>query len=595
MNFTIRVSILALSAAAWIGLAGSPAASGALPDPGYPVVDCPDSPQLVTVVSDSQLDPSCNYSGGIEIRASNVTLDCQGATVSDPEASGAGILVRSPADENMSDVTVRNCEVSGFTNGIRVTRNGFRDLAEGEEYLHALEDVTLENNRISDTGGVGIFVDGYVTDTTIAGSQIRGAGGSGIYLEAGSADNLVMGNEIVDNGFGENGPGGGIETFGGLRFRFWGTGREGISIDGSRRNTITRNFLQGNSAGGIFIYTNCGEYVTSKPNRYFPRRYGATENLVADNHLVGGLNGVWVGSRMGESVLPMECSDQPYFSEGPIQITLDRAADNTISDNTFEGVTYGVRVEDDRTKVTGNSFTGTDGSQYAVLVGTPYRTSVLGEPVSGTELVGNSAAITGNQSPYRWVEGEVGTTFADNSADGKEADFCQSASIPRGPYVMTIAFAYEPAGSPVTPTPDPLGIPLLGPQDPCPQDPPPEPPPPDPPSSQFTFGRLTLNRMQGSATLLVRVPGPGTVRLKGSRTVKGTVRKPRAAGPVRLTVRSRGKVLRKLRRSGVARVKVAVAYTPSKGKTRTKWRQVKLVRKKHPRGARARASSRREV
>jgi hypothetical protein len=67
---------------------------------------------------------------------------------------------------------------------------------------------------------------------------------------------------------------------------------------------------------------------------------------------------VWVGSRMGESTLPMDCSDVPYVKRGITWITLDRAARNKILTNTFRNVTYGVRVEDDHTKVAANRFRG---------------------------------------------------------------------------------------------------------------------------------------------------------------------------------------------------------------------------------------------
>ena len=134
------------------------------------------------------------------------------------------------------------------------------------------------------------------------------------------------------------------------RFRFWGIGREGISIDGSRRNLVAGNSFEGNSAGGIFLYTNCGEYVNSRPERWFERRYGADDNVIVANRFEGGVNGVWVGSRMGESTLPMECSDPPTSTRSPgSRSTAPRATRSwrTASSD----VTYGVRVEDDHTKV----------------------------------------------------------------------------------------------------------------------------------------------------------------------------------------------------------------------------------------------------
>ena len=78
----------------------------------------------------SHLDPSCTYTGGIRITASDVVLDCQGALVQAGGDPGSrGIEVATPADTSMSGDVVRNCRVSGFLNSIRVTRTGFRALA----------------------------------------------------------------------------------------------------------------------------------------------------------------------------------------------------------------------------------------------------------------------------------------------------------------------------------------------------------------------------------------------------------------------------------------------------------------------------------
>ena len=44
--------------------------------------------------------------------------------------------------------------------------------------------------------------------------------------------------------------------------------REGIAIDGSRNNRISNNVINLNSAGGIFLYKNCGEYVNERPSTW---------------------------------------------------------------------------------------------------------------------------------------------------------------------------------------------------------------------------------------------------------------------------------------------------------------------------------------
>lgn len=430
------------------------------------VVPCSAAAQRTVLTASARLDPRCTYTAGFEVTASRVTLDCRGALIDGTGRDGVGILVHVPVDADLSDVTIRRCRVRGFLNGIRITRDGFRGLARGHEHDHALRDVVVERADVADTRGVGIYVDGYVTRATVRDSSVTRAGSSGIYLEAGSADNVVTGNRIHDNGFRENGPGGSLFTFSGVRFRFWGIGREGLSIDGSQRNLVRGNSFAGNSAGGIFLYTNCGEYVKSRPERWFERRTGADDNRIVRNRFRGGVNGVWVGSRMGESTLPMDCSDVPYVREGLHWITLDRAARTVVRRNAFRDVTYGVRVEDDGTRVVRNRFRGPDATHHAVMIGTPDRTRVLGRPVRGTVLVGNRSWIAGNPDPYRWVEGQTQTTAARNRALGRPAPLCEGRTLPRGPLVMTLAFAAEPEGAPPTPAPD-LTVPTVGALPPC--------------------------------------------------------------------------------------------------------------------------------
>ena len=157
---------------------------------------------------------------------------------------------------------------------------------------------------------------------------MTGSASTAVYLDAGSRGARVEDNVFTRNGFVENGPGGTTTTFGGLTVRYWGPGREAVAVDGSSDNVIRRNRIVGNSAGGVFLYTNCGENVHTDPANWLDHRYGAEHNLIADNVIVGDGTGVWVASRMGENVYPMDCSDVPYVT-GPLKaITLDRARDN---------------------------------------------------------------------------------------------------------------------------------------------------------------------------------------------------------------------------------------------------------------------------
>jgi len=429
--------------------------------PDSQLVGCDLADERLELTASSHLDPECVYTGGFDIRTSGVTLDCRGALVQGAPGNGRrGIQIQAPEGADLEHVTVRHCRVEGFLNSVRILREGFRTLERGEEHRNETRDIRIENSWLRASRGVGIFVDGYVSDVTIRDNVVMEAGSSGIYLETGSRRNRVERNLIVDNGYRENGPDGQLITLGGTDFWFWGVGREGISVDGSYENTIRANLFSGNSAGGIFLYKNCGEYPDSP--RYFERRTPADDNKIVGNVFWGGRNGIWVGSRMAENTLPMECTD-PAYVEGLLRrIVRDYAAGNDIRRNVFRDVTYGIRVEDDRTVVRHNSFHADSPDHHAVLIGTPDRTEVLGEPVRGTVLRGNVSEIAGNAFPYRWIHGAVETDAAANRAEGQPSPLCEGEPVPRQQFIFAIAVALAgPGGTPPEETPD-LTVPTLG-------------------------------------------------------------------------------------------------------------------------------------
>ena len=422
------------------------------------LVPCAEASADHVLVANAHLDPACTYTGRFRITAGNVRLDCNGALVTG--SGGVGIEVSTAADVSMEGVRIRRCRTDGFVNGIRVTCTGFRSLATGHEYDHHLSDVLIESSQVSNSRGVGIFVDGYVSSVSLVGNTITNAGSSGIYLEAGSRANLVVGNTVRDSGYIENGPNGQLFTLAGSQFRYWGPGREGMSIDGSYDNIVLNNTFSRNSAGGIFLYTNCGEFVNTRPERYFQRRTKAENNLIQGNTFHGGLNGVWVGSRMSDNTFPMDCSNAAYRS-GPLErITLDFAPNNVIRANKFTDVVHGIRVEDDGTTIAGNTFVAPDAGHYAVVLGTKWRGSELGRPVTATTLTDNVSHIVGNASPYRWTFG-LGTLIeSGNLAAGTPSNVCAAPAMPISVFVMVYAVASEPVGSPPVPKPD-IAIPRL--------------------------------------------------------------------------------------------------------------------------------------
>lgn len=429
--------------------------------PDSQLIECSRAGERIAITQNSHLDPSCVYTGGFDIATSNVTLDCRGAYIQAQGSTGLrGITIAAPEDTSLSGVTVRSCIVEGFLNNVRILREGFRSFERGEEYLYPTSDIVLEDSLFARSHGVGVYIDAYVSGVTVRNSLIAETGSAGIYLETGSRRNKIEGNYIVNNGFRENGPGGQLTKLNGINFWFWGVGREGLAIDGSYENTVRNNVFSGNSAGGIFLYKNCGEFPESP--RYFERRFPSDRNLIKKNTFEGGRNGIWVGSRMGENTLPMECTDDAYVIEPGRRVVLDYAADNIILGNEFHDVTYGIRVEDDGNKLIRNKFFGADPGHHAVIIGTPDRTAVLGRPVQGTVLLGNSSRIVGNKSPYRWVHGQADTVALLNRALGRRATLCEGEPVPRQSLIFAIAVALAgPGGTAPGTTPD-LTVPVLG-------------------------------------------------------------------------------------------------------------------------------------
>ncbi len=418
---------------------------GAALVPGSNLIACDRADEVIVLSESSHLDPSCTWTRGVRIVASDVTFDCQGALIAST-GGGQGLLITTAVDVGLSNIKVRNCTVEGFLNSLRITREGFRDLAAGEEYEDGTSNIVIENSTFLGSRGTGVFVDGYVTGVTLRNLRIDGAGSAGIYLEAGSKDNVVEDCEVLNNGFIENGPNGQQFEIAGMPFWFWGPGRAGLAIDGSRSNRILNNYFSDNANGGILLYKNCGEFVNQRPERWFHRRYGADDNLIEGNTFDGGRNGVWIGARMGENTTPMDCSD-PSYRPG---VVLDFAGGNIVRGNIFRDVTFAVRVEDDDSLIEGNDIISVDPAHQAVVVGTRFRTGALGLPVDRTTIRSNHASIVGNGNPFRWVHGHSQTEFASNLSFGRPVGFCEGQQPAVGPFVFVVAFeAFDPENPPV--------------------------------------------------------------------------------------------------------------------------------------------------
>jgi hypothetical protein len=101
-----------------------------------------------------------------------------------------------------------------------------------------------------------------------------------------------------------------------------------------------------------------------------------------------------------------------------------------------------------------------------------------------------------------------------------------------------------------------------------------------PPSNAFSFGKAKKNRQKGTAKLTVRVPGPGTLKLTRTESLKGARTFADVRGTAKLPVKPRGKAKQKLAARGKAKVKAKVTYTPEGGEPNTQSKLVRLVKRR---------------
>jgi hypothetical protein len=99
-------------------------------------------------------------------------------------------------------------------------------------------------------------------------------------------------------------------------------------------------------------------------------------------------------------------------------------------------------------------------------------------------------------------------------------------------------------------------------------------------SNTVVVGTTQRNKKNGTATLNLTVPNPGTLTASsnGAR-VSSTTSQEVAAGPVQVLIKATGKKKRSLNRTGKVKVNVALAYAPTLGDPGQQSVKVKLKKK----------------
>lgn len=358
-----------------------------------------------------------DHVGGIHVKDDNVTLDCDGYSIFwTPGDEDAGVLV-----EGVTGVTVRDCVIDGFDNGVLIA--GSRDVLVTNTVSYSIVNgffvggyhpdfpdyeshhVTLKDNEatgISDGEGIGFYVEGG-HDITLKGNVATGLFDNGFRMWGPSRDNLLVGNRAEANGSH------GFEIQG-----FYDDGT-GTAIP------LMHNVLKGNISIGNGILHGGGGFQVGE---------FSTMNVLKDNWASANMGpgfGLVEGANLNELIGNTARDNVHGFS-------VFDSADNALRDNTaVDNEEYGFEVAygADGNFLGGNTSTGNGFDGILVLESNGivlHDNRVIGNGQSGIAVwASEDGAITDNTSRKNQWNG-----FAAYVTDGPLSEFSGNKACHNG-------------------------------------------------------------------------------------------------------------------------------------------------------------------
>lgn len=374
------------------------------------------------VRSYEHLSSRCNYAGvTFTISSSNTTLDCANQLLyfqGDGDGKAA-IDILGETDEPITNVTIRNCYIAGYHQGIAIHRTNtkqekdeqyglYTDSGEtaASRYVHLMasddklrqrapHNIRLENVHVGCTVHEGIYVYNHVTNVSMQNVSVASTRkGPGIYLDSGSRHIQVHDSCVA------------------------GSQREGIAVDSSAFNVISKSRFANNGNGGVLLYKNAGECTVDVSGdchkRLLPRTQHSEGNLIEDNIFLNETKAVWVASRASKDYFgndlthgdPIALEHIPEPGDyRAYRYYRDYAERTTIRRNEFRDTRAdAVVIEDDHALVADNIFYGGFPYSSDIYLGSRVR-EWLGDPVYGTEIRGNKF-VRGSQPVARLPIGQ---------------------------------------------------------------------------------------------------------------------------------------------------------------------------------------------
>ncbi|MDD5339898.1 MAG: NosD domain-containing protein [Candidatus ainarchaeum sp.] len=355
----------------------------------------------------------------VKIAASNVVYDCAGYGITGNGTAGTtyGILLNG----SLTNVTVRNCMISGYTFGIFANASNNSFFTNITAYGNAWDGIKIVNgtgnaitNSVSHDNGLSGFVLEPGFNTLLDNNTAYNLA-YGVYMIWATGNNFT-GNRIYDstygvfmgaasnNNFTSNNVSGGTDSF--------------HIVTLCDNNTFANNGAYGNSQSGFYVEFSSGNNFTG--------------NLVYAN----GLTGFW---------LPTGSSGNRFAGntvhDAPFNFAVQgSSAGNLFSGNTvYNSTSYGFQIS----SVAGNSYINNNvyGAQFGF-----HASGTTGNLFAGNTVHGNTEdgffvssgtnnnftgnLVYGNALTDFWFNtNSVGNIIADNTACGAPFDFAiQSGS-----------------------------------------------------------------------------------------------------------------------------------------------------------------------
>lgn len=388
---------------------------------------------MVNITENTTIPVGCDYDRvSFEFSDSNIVFDCNNATLNglgktkrntfflaykrDESPLLAAFFIRGSESNFVENVTIKNCNISFYVNGINVdfllnesTHSDLKNninVAALENHLRTIspKNIQVNNVEIIANHKTGIYLQRYITDFKLKNSNIK-ANDIGIYLESGTRNNVISHSIFTKNG----------EATYDIKSRkrkFRIKKREAIAIDSSAYNTIADNKFINNEGGAIFLYKNC--YENHEDESSLPRVQHSSFNIIKGNTFSDEPKGIWIASRQSREMDNFNCGD-PIMTTGEDnkkKYYEDFARSNQVINNIFEGVEKSIIVEDDNNIISNNTFTGE--SRSDLTIGTEIRSEYHNHPVKGTTVENNTFNST--STPHvRILYGSTEGVFNNNT------------------------------------------------------------------------------------------------------------------------------------------------------------------------------------